>query len=104
MWFTKVYYNDNRSQKNYLRTIFLNLAVMKGQGYHENHYFQEKTSHSHHHEHGHNHEHHHHLDHLHEDGFTSLSFETEQPLNIRKLQYFLDNQLPESVFRAKGIL
>ena len=39
-----------------------------------------------------------------EDGFTSLSFETEQPLDIRKFQYFLDNQMPESVFRAKGIL
>jgi magnesium-transporting ATPase (P-type) len=43
-------------------------------------------------------------DHLDEDGFTSLSFETEQPLDIHKFQYFLDNQLPESVFRAKGIL
>ena len=81
-----------------------------------NRYFQEETSHSHHHErehkhhehnhheYGHNHEHHHHLDHLNEDGFTSLSFETEQPLDIRKFQYFLDNQIPESVFRAKGIL
>lgn len=67
-------------------------------------YFQEETSRSHHHEHGHNHEHHHHSDHLDEDGFTSLSFETEQPLDIRKFQYFLDNQLPKSVFRAKGIL
>ena len=65
-------------------------------------YFQEEI-HSHHHEHEH-HEHYHHSDHLHEDGFTSLSFETEQPLDIRKFQYFLDNQLPESVFRAKGIL
>ena len=80
-------------------------------------YFQEETSHSehdhehdqhhhHHHEHHHHHHehHHHHSDHLDEDGFTSLSFETEQPLDIRKFQYFLDNQMPESVFRAKGIL
>lgn len=59
-------------------------------------YFQEEASH---HEH-----HHHHSDHLDEDGFTSLSFETEQPLDLRKFQYFLDNQMPESVFRAKGIL
>ena len=67
-------------------------------------YFPEE-SHSHHHEHEHHHHHEHqHSDHLHEDGFTSLSFETEQPLDIRKFQYFLDNQLPESVFRAKGIL
>ena len=73
------------------------------------HYFKEETSHSHHdehhhHEQNHEHEHHNHSDHLDEDGFTSLSFETEQPLDIRKFQYFLDNQLPESVFRAKGIL
>jgi G3E family GTPase len=73
-------------------------------------YFQEEINHSHHHEHHHHHEHnhehhhHHHSDHIDEDGFTSLSFETEQPLDIRKFQYFLDNQLPESVFRAKGIL
>ena len=73
-------------------------------------YFPEEISHSHHHEHEHHHHHHgynhehHHSDHLDEDGFTSLSFETEQPLDIRKFQYFLDNQLPESVFRAKGIL
>ena len=56
--------------------------------------FQEETNHS----------HHHHSDHLDEDGFTSLSFETEQPLDICKFQYFIDNQLPESVFRAKDIL
>ena len=75
-------------------------------------YFKEETGHSEHHHdhhedshhHHHHHEHHHHSDHLHEDGFNSLSFETEKPLDIRKFQYFLDNQLPESVFRAKGIL
>ena len=39
-----------------------------------------------------------------EDGFTSVSFETTQPLDTRKFQYFLDNQIPKSVFRAKGIL
>ena len=38
------------------------------------------------------------------DGFTSLSFQCDRPLSVRKFQYFLDNQLPESVFRAKGIL
>ena len=27
-----------------------------------------------------------------------------QPLAIRKFQHFLDNQLPASIFRAKGIL
>ncbi|MEM9767789.1 MAG: GTP-binding protein [Cyanobacteria bacterium P01_D01_bin.71] len=60
------------------------------------------------HEHGHcehDHEHHHHhSDHLAVDGFTSISFESDRPFMIRKFQNFLDNQLPESVFRAKGIL
>ena len=59
-----------------------------------------------HHDHDHHdHEHHHHhSNHLENDGFTSISIQSDQPLNIRKFQYFLDNQLPENVFRAKGIL
>ena len=52
-------------------------------------------------EHDHDHSAHSHLD---IDGFTSISFDRLQPLAIRKFQYFLDNQLPASVFRAKGIL
>ncbi|MBD2090287.1 GTP-binding protein [Microcoleus sp. FACHB-1515] len=55
-------------------------------------------------EHDHDHEHHHHSDHLAIDGFTSISFESDRPFAIRKFQNFLDNQLPASVFRAKGIL
>jgi G3E family GTPase len=54
--------------------------------------------------HDHDHEHHHHSNHLEMDGFTSLSFQSDKPLDIRKFQYFLDNQLPASIFRAKGIL
>ncbi|BAY27953.1 cobalamin synthesis protein P47K [Calothrix sp. NIES-2100] len=58
-----------------------------------------------HHDHDHDHEHHHHhSDHLENDGFTSLSFQTDKPFSIRKFQYFLDNQLPTDVFRAKGIM
>jgi G3E family GTPase len=53
--------------------------------------------------HGH-HPHHHHSDHLEMDGFTSLSFQSDRPFAIRKLQHFLDHLLPASVFRAKGIL
>jgi len=52
-------------------------------------------------EHDHDHSAHSHLD---IDGFTSVSFDRVQPLAIRKFQHFLDNQLPASVFRAKGIL
>lgn len=57
--------------------------------------------HDHDHEH---HDHHHHSNHLEMDGFTSVSFQSDQPLSIRKFQHFLDNQLPATVFRAKGIL
>jgi G3E family GTPase len=48
--------------------------------------------------------HHHHSHHLENDGFTSISFESDKPFSIRKFQNFLDNQLPTNVFRAKGIL
>jgi G3E family GTPase len=59
---------------------------------------------------GHEHDHHHHdhhdphPDHQAIEGFTSLSFASEGPFSLRKFQNFLDNQLPEGVFRAKGIL
>lgn len=55
-------------------------------------------------EHDHDHDHHHHSNHLENDGFTSVSIESDRPFDIRKFQSFLDNQLPEQVFRAKGIL
>ncbi len=61
------------------------------------------------HAHGHDHSDHAHHDHAHSnhlevDGFTSVSFQSDEPFAIRKFQQFLDHQLPESVFRAKGIL
>ncbi|GFE69414.1 GTP-binding protein [Chroococcus sp. FPU101] len=68
------------------------------------HVHDEHCNHEHHdHHHDHDH-HHHHSDHLENDGFTSISIASDQPFSIRKFQYFLDNQLPENVFRAKGIL
>ena len=60
-------------------------------------YYQEEKHHDHHHDHDHSH-------HLENDGFTSVSFECERPLSLRKFQYFLDNQLPKEVFRGKGFL
>ena len=61
--------------------------------------------------HGHDHGHHHHdhdhgahPDHQTIEGFTSLSFASEGPFALRKFQNFLDNQMPQGVFRAKGIL
>ena len=38
------------------------------------------------------------------EGFTSISFKSNSPFSLRKFQNFLDNQLPNEVFRAKGIL
>ena len=80
--------------------------------HHHDHHDHEHEHHQHHdhdhsecgHDHDHDHEHHHHSDHLENDGFTSISFQTDKPFAIRKFQYFLDNQLPETVFRAKGIM
>ncbi|MBD1860938.1 MULTISPECIES: GTP-binding protein [Trichocoleus] len=50
------------------------------------------------------HDHDHHSHHLENDGFTSLSFQSDKPFAIKKFQHFLDNQLPAGIFRAKGIL
>ena len=38
------------------------------------------------------------------EDFLSVSFKTKEPFSLRKFQYFLDNQLKNNVFRAKGIL
>ena len=38
------------------------------------------------------------------EGFTSVSYETFEAFSLRKFQYFLDNQISQDVFRAKGIL
>lgn len=74
-------------------------------------YFEEEAKTEHHHHDHHHHDHHNcddpshdHSHHLENDGFTSISFLSDKPLSIRKFQYFLDNQLPENVFRAKGIM
>ncbi|MGB3534198.1 MAG: GTP-binding protein [Microcoleaceae cyanobacterium] len=76
-------------------------------------YFKTEDHHDHdhhHHDHDHDHEHHHHdhdhdhSNHLENDGFTSLSFESSQPFSLKKFQYFLDNQLSSNIFRAKGIM
>jgi len=56
------------------------------------------------HDHSHDHEGHDHSHHLDNDGFTSLSFVSDQPFLLRKFQHFLDNQLTVNIFRAKGFL
>ncbi|NES69294.1 MAG: GTP-binding protein, partial [Okeania sp. SIO2D1] len=72
---------------------------------HEHHHHDHNHDHEHHHHgHDHDHEHHHHSNHLENDGFTSISFQTDKPLSLKKFQDFLDNKLPANIFRAKGIL
>ncbi len=51
--------------------------------------------------HAHDHDHDHDLS---LEGFSSLSFQSKHPFLLRKFQNFLDNQLPSTVYRAKGIL
>lgn len=74
--------------------------------HHHHHDHHHDHSHGHHHDHGHHHEHeHHHHAHTPElEGFSSVSLAVEAPFDLRRFQNFLDNQLPESVFRAKGVL
>ena len=61
-------------------------------------------SHDHSHDHGHHHHDHNHGDHQDIEGFTSVSFQSDGPFSLRKFQNFLDNQMPQEVFRAKGVL
>ena len=68
---------------------------------HHDHAHDHHSHHSHDH---HDHEHHDHSHHLDNDGFTSVSFQSDRPFDIKKFQSFLDNQLPNNIFRAKGIL
>jgi len=58
----------------------------------------------HHHGHHHHEHHHHHSHHLENDGFVSVSFESDRPMDVKKFESFLQEQLPKDVFRAKGIL
>ncbi|HEY9802944.1 MAG TPA: GTP-binding protein [Leptolyngbyaceae cyanobacterium] len=60
----------------------------------------------HHHDHDHDHEHHHehHSHHLENDGFISVSFQADRPFDVHKFETFLTEEMPNNVFRAKGIL
>ena len=52
----------------------------------------------------HEHEHDHDEEESSIEGFTSFSFQSKFPFSLRKFQNFLDNNLPDSVYRAKGLL
>jgi len=45
-----------------------------------------------------------HSDHLQNDGFLSIAWESDRPFDIDKFEYFLTEKMPNEVFRAKGIL
>ena len=42
--------------------------------------------------------------HLDNDGFQSLSFQSDRPFDLLRFQHFLTEQLPDTVYRAKGLL
>jgi G3E family GTPase len=42
--------------------------------------------------------------HLHDDGFVSLSFESDSPFSVSRFQAFLDSGRPPGLFRGKGFL
>ena len=81
------------------------LPLLMSVGLFESDRIAHTADHDHSHDHSHHdHSHHDHGDHLDIEGYTSLSFSSDGPFALRKFQNFLDNQLPDSVFRAKGIL
>jgi G3E family GTPase len=50
------------------------------------------------------HDHKHGQGHLHDDGFVSLSFESDRPFSVSRFQAFLDTGRPPGLFRGKGFL
>ncbi|MEO3704064.1 CobW family GTP-binding protein [Trichormus azollae] len=83
--------------------LFESDKYFESEAHKHDHHDDDHTNCSHDH-HNYEHDHHYHSDHLENDGFTSISFQSDKPFSIRKFQYFLDHQLPTGVFRAKGIM
>jgi G3E family GTPase len=74
-------------------------------GHEHEHHDHDHHDHDHHDHDHHDHDHHHHHSHhLENDGFVSISFQSDRPFDLDRFQNFLDKQLPIDVFRAKGIL
>ena len=93
--------NDVRILKSIKGNIPLNLLLSVG--LFETDLINKKES-VHDHSHSHEHEHVHSEEDNKIEDFLSVSFQTKKPFSLRKFQYFLDNQLKNNVFRAKGIL
>ncbi|WP_017653799.1 CobW family GTP-binding protein [Fortiea contorta] len=69
--------------------------------------YAHKSKHDHHgdhHYHDEHHHYHHHSDHLENDGFVSVSFQSDRPFDVHKFESFINEHMPQNVFRAKGIL
>ncbi|KAF3890362.1 MULTISPECIES: CobW family GTP-binding protein [Nostocales] len=71
--------------------------------------FDDDTYENHHHDHTHaphkhHHHHGHHSHHLENDGFMSISFQSDRPFDMNKFEAFLTEDMPAEVFRAKGFL
>ena len=70
----------------------------------EIHEHEHHEHHNHEHEHHEHEHHHHHSDHLANDGFISISFQSDRRFDLDKFTHFLDKVMPNDVFRAKGVL
>lgn len=98
--------------ENYIRTVKNGARILRSKygqvplqllldvGYAETESYPLKEVDKEHHHHDH---HHHHSHHLENDGFMSISFQSDRPFIVEMFQKFLDD-LPENVFRAKGII
>ena len=75
-----------------------NYSLKQKTEHHEHHHHDREH---HHHNHDHDHDHSHHLE---IDGFVSVSFECDRPLNVGKFQNFITDEVMDKVYRAKGIL
>ena len=86
--------------------LILDAQLFQAERYAEEMAAAQDHGHDHHHhdDHDHDHHHHHHSDHLANDGFVSVAFESDRPFDLDKFQYWLTETLSENVFRAKGFL
>jgi G3E family GTPase len=84
--------------------LILDVGYFQPEAYGET---QSETNEHHDHSHDYHHDHHdhahHHSDHLVNDGFISMSYQTDRLFIVQKFQSFLD-ELPNEIFRAKGLL
>ncbi|BAY58289.1 hypothetical protein NIES2135_51620 [Leptolyngbya boryana NIES-2135] len=80
--------------------LILDVGYFQPEAYEDEHHHHHEHHEHHHHDHDH---HHHHSNHLANDGFVSMSYQSDRPFSVHKFQSFLD-ELPIEIFRAKGLL